>query len=252
MNCCRASGFPVSRSQQVIHEISWLSAHDSESMEQDLKRRLLIELLVLGVLTLIFLFVFPQRAVYTDGLLAILALALIGLNARFTKNSVWARFPPMSDLRTRARRSYTLAGAVTIPTILIFAVTGFAPGYKEFGWEGAWARMSNWHLLVAFSLYLPWALLQQFLFQFYLLGRFLSLLPASLAVFATGMAYSFVHLPDVGVALATAPAGIFWTFLYSRDRLLLPLGLSHALLASTFYYWVYGQDLFMVWKEVLK
>lgn len=227
-------------------------SHYSEAMKQDVKRRLLIELLVLGVLTLIFLFVFPQRAVYTDGLLAILALALIGLNARFTKNSVWAQFPPVSDVRTRVKRSYTLAGAVTIPAILVFAVLGFALGYKEFGWEGAWARVSNYHLLVAFSLYLPWALLQQFLFQFYLLGRFLTLLPPSMAVFATGMAYSFVHLPEVGVALATAPAGIFWTFLYYRDRLLLPLGLSHALLASTFYYWICGQDLFMVWKEVIK
>jgi len=227
-------------------------AHDSEAMEQDLKRRLLIELLVLGVLTLIFLFAFPQRAIYIDGLLAVLALALIGLNARFTKNSVWAQFPPMSDLRTRARRSYALAGAFTIPAILVFAVTGFALGYRQFGWEGAWARVSNWHILVAFLLYLPWALLQQFLFQFYLLGRLLTLLPASMAVIATGLAYSFVHLPEVGVVLATAPAGIFWTFLYYRDRLLLPLGLSHALLASTFYYWVYGQDLLMVWQEVIK
>ena len=236
----------------MIHEISGLEAHDSEAMEQDLKRRLLIELLVLGVLTLIFLFVFPQRAVYIDGLLAVLALALIGLNARFTKNSVWAQFPPMSDLWTRARRSYALAGAFTIPVILVFAVTGFALGYREFGWEGAWVRVANWHILVAFLLYLPWALLQQFLFQFYLLGRLLTLLPPSMAVIATGLAYSLVHLPEVGVALATAPAGIFWTFLYYRDRLLLPLGLSHALLASTFYYWVYGQDLFMVWQQVIK
>ena len=227
-------------------------AHDSEAMEQDLKRRLLIELLVLGVLTLIFLFAFPQRAIYIDGLLAVLALALIGLNARFTKNSVWAQFPPMSDLRTRARRSYALAGAFTIPAILVFAVTGFALGYRQFGWEGGWARVSNWHILVTFLFYLPWALLQQFLLQFYLLGRLLTLLPASMAVIATGMAYSFVHLPEVGVALATAPAGIFWTFLYYRDRLLLPLGLSHALLAATFYYWVYGQDLLMVWQEVIK
>jgi membrane protease YdiL (CAAX protease family) len=105
---------------------------------------------------------------------------------------------------------------------------------------------------VVFLLYLPWALLQQFLLQFYLLGRLLILLPAPVAVFVTGIAYSLVHLPEVGVALATAPAGIFWTFLYRRDRVLLPLGLSHALVASTFYYWVCGRDLFMAWKEVLR
>jgi len=221
-------------------------------MEQSLKRRLLTELLVLGVLTIIFLVVFPKRSIYIDGLLALFALSLILWNARFTKNSVWVQFPPNDDLRTRVRRSYILAGAVTISAILAFAAIGLKLGYREFGWEGAWTRLSNWHLPVVFLLYLPWALLQQFLFQFYLLGRLLTLLPAPVAVFATGMAYSLVHLPEVGVALATAPAGIFWTFLYRRDRALLPLGLSHALLGSTFYYWVYGRDLFMAWREVLQ
>jgi len=220
-------------------------------MEQYLKRRLLAELLLLGVLTIIFLVVFPKRSIYIDGLLALFALSLIASNARFTKNFVWVQFPLGDDRRTRARRSYTLAGTFTIPAILAFAGIGLTLGYREFGWEGGWARLLNWHLPVAFLLYLPWALLQQFLFQFYLLGRLLTLLPAPVAVVATGMAYSLVHLPEVGVALASAPAGIFWTFLYRRDRVLLPLGLSHALLGSTFYYWVYGRDLFMVWKEVL-
>ncbi len=221
-------------------------------MEQSLKRRLLTELLLLGVLTIIFLVVFPKRSIYIDGLLALFALSLITLNARFTKNSVWVQFPPKDDLGTRKRRSYILAATFTIPAILAFAGIGLTLGYREFGWEGAWTRLSNWHLPVAFLLYLPWALLQQFLFQFYLLGRLLTLFPSPVAVFATGMAYSLVHLPEVSIALATAPAGIFWTFLYCRDRVLLPLGLSHALLGSTFYYWVYGRDLFMAWREVLQ
>lgn len=221
-------------------------------MEPSLKRRLLTELLVLGVLTTIFLAVFPKRSIYIDGLLALFALSLIAANAPFTKHSVWVQFPPRDDLRTRSRRSYTLAGIFTIPVILAFAAIGLALGYRELGWQGGWARLANWHLPVAFLLYLPWALLQQFLFQFYLLGRFLTLLPTPVAVFFTGITYSLVHLPEVGIALAAAPAGIFWTFLYCRDRVLLPLGLSHALLGSTFYYWVYGRDLLMVWKEVLQ
>lgn len=221
-------------------------------MEQSLKRRLITELLALGVLTIIFLVVFPKRSIYIDGLLALFALSLIASNARFTKNSVWVQFPLKDDLRTRVRRSYTLAGGFTIPVILAFAAIGLALGYRELGWEGAWIRVLNWHLPVIFLLYLPWALLQQFLFQFYLLGRLLTLLPIPVAVFATGMAYSLVHLPEIGIALAAAPAGIFWTFLYRRYRVLFPLGLSHALLGSTFYYWVYGQDLLMAWKEVFQ
>lgn len=220
-------------------------------MEQSLKRRLLSELLILGVLTTIFLAVFPRRSIYIDALLALFALLLVVWNARFTRHSVWVQFPLEDDLRTRVKRSYTLAGAVTLAAILIFAVIGLTLGYRQLGWEGAWNRVFNWHLPVIFLLYLPWALLQQFLFQFYVLGRLLTLLPAPVAVFATGMVYSLVHLPEMGVALVTAPAGVFWTFLYRRDRVLLPLGLSHALLGSTFYYWVYGRDLFMAWKEVL-
>lgn len=221
-------------------------------MGQSLRHRILAELFVLGVLTIAFLFLFPKRPIYIDVLLALFALCLIALNARFTRNSVWAQFPPEEDLRTRVRRSYLLASAATIPVILAFAAIGLALGYRESGWDGAWARFLNYHLPVAFFLYLPWALLQQFLFQFYLLGRLLTIFPAPLSVVATGMAYSLVHLPDIGVTLAAAAAGIFWTFLYRRYRVLLPLGLSHALLGATFYYWVYGHDLFMVWKEMLQ
>lgn len=221
-------------------------------MGQSLKQRILTELFILGVLTIVFLALFPKRPISLDVLLALFALCLIAWNARFTRNSVWAQFPPEENLQTRVRRSYLLASAVTIPVILAFAAIGFALGYRQSGWDGAWARFSNYHLPIAFALYLPWALLQQTLFQFYLLGRLLTLFRTPVSVVATGMAYSLVHLPDMGITLAAAAAGIFWTFLYSRYRILLPLGLSHALLGSTFYYWVYGHDLFMVWKEVLQ
>jgi len=221
-------------------------------MGKSLRHRILIELFVLGVLTIVFLALFPKRPIYIDVLLALFALCLILSNAGFTKNSVWVQFPPEKDLQNRVRRSYLLASAVTLPVILVFAAIGLALGYKESGWVGAWARLLNYHLPLAFALYLPWALLQQFLFQFYLLGRLLTLFPTPVSVVATGMAYSLVHLPDIGITLAAAAAGIFWTFLYRRDRVLLPLGLSHALLGSTFYYWVYGHDLFLTWKEVLQ
>ena len=220
-------------------------------MEQSLKSRLITELLVLGVLTTIFLLVFPDRPSYLNFLLGLFALCLVVSNVRFTKNSVWSQFPPKEDLQTRVKRSYLLASAFVMPAVLFFLAIGLTLGYRESGWEGAWARILNWHLPVALSLYLPWALLQQFLFQFYLLGRLLTLLPATISVLATGIAYSLVHLPHLGITLVTAPAGIFWTFLYRRYRVLIPLGLSHALLGSTFYYWVYGRDLFLAWKDFL-
>ena len=112
-------------------------------------------------------------------------------------------------------------------------------------------RVGNSRLLVALALYLPWALLQQALFQFYLLGRLRTLLPASVAVTVTGVAYALVHLPDIGVAAASAIAGVFWSYVYCCYRVLSPLALSHALLGSTFYYWVYGRDLVRGWTAGL-
>jgi len=118
-------------------------------MGQSLNRRILTELIVLGVLTIVFLVVFPVRAIYIDVLLALFALCLIASNARFTRNSIWAQFPPEEDLRTRVRRSYLLASAVTIPVILAFMAIGLVLGYRESGWDGAWARFLNYHLPVA-------------------------------------------------------------------------------------------------------
>ena len=108
----------------------------------------------------------------------------------------------------------------------------------------------GWHILVAAALYAAWALLQQTLFQFYLLGRLRTLLRPSAAILCTGSAYALVHLPDPWITLVTVFAGIFWTFLYDRYRVLWPLALSHGLLGSAFYYWVYGRDLAAEWNVV--
>ena len=214
-----------------------------------LKNRLCVELLVLTFLAVVFLILFPKRPAYVDVLLGLAALSLISLNARFTRTVIWSRFPTESDSQTRARRSFFWVAVVTVPAALAFLTTGVALGYSESGWTGVWERFSNWHILIACVLYFPWALLQQFLFQFYLQGRLLTLLPATPAVVVTGLAYSLVHLPEVGVAAATAAGGIFWTALYYRYRVLTPLALSHSVLGSTFYYWVYGRDLLNTWTS---
>ena len=110
-------------------------------MAKSLRHRILVELFVLGVLTIVFLALFPKRPIYIDVLLALFALCLIISNARFTKNSVWAQFPPEEDLQTRVRQSYLLASAVTIPIILAFVAIGLTLGYRQSGWDGAWARI---------------------------------------------------------------------------------------------------------------
>jgi membrane protease YdiL (CAAX protease family) len=59
-----------------------------------------------------------------------------------------------------------------------------------------------------------------------------------------GTAYGLVHLRNRQLALVTIVAGIVWSYVYLRDRQLLPIAISHAVLGSTFYYFVGTRDLF--------
>lgn len=94
-----------------------------------------------------------------------------------------------------------------------------------------------------------WAYVQQMLFQFYLLGRLLTLLPRLLAVALAAIGFSLVHCPEWGVVAATAGLGALWSLLYYRYRRLLPIAISHACLGAAFFYWIYGQDLALEWKD---
>jgi len=141
---------------------------------------------------------------------------------------------------------------MTLAVVLVFFGIALSIGYAQGGWSTAIPRISNWHILLAICFYFPWALLQQTLFQFYLLGRLRTIFPAPVAIICTGMSYALVHLPDVWTTLASAVAGIFWTVLYYRYRLLSPLALSHAILGSTFYYWIMGRDLAEAWQHLLR
>jgi hypothetical protein len=212
-----------------------------------------VELGVLAVLTLIFLLLFPRRPPAVDMGLASFALVGLLLSARYTKNVIWAATPPPVP-EPRFRRCVTVTLWITVPVVVVFLSIGVALGYRSGGWAGAMARILNWRILAAFGCYLVWALVQQTLFQFYLLGRLLALFPKKhpmVPVIVTGTAFSLVHLPDFWTSLATVPAGIVWCFLYYRYRCLLPLAFSHAALGSAFYYGLFGQDLAAEWRSIL-
>ena len=218
-----------------------------------LRRRLSIELVLLGVCAASFLLVFPERPWGVDVGLALLALGLIGCNAKFTRRVVWSQFAPgdghMSD-RARRRKCFLITLAVTACLVLMLLVLGMGIAYAQGGWDQALAQVFTWHLLPAIGLFYPWALLQQTLFQFYLLGRLRTAIPAQSPLFAivlTGISYAMTHLPDLTVALVTSFMGVFWTSMYYRFRMLTPIALSHAVLGAAFYYWIYGRDLFDEW-----
>jgi membrane protease YdiL (CAAX protease family) len=209
--------------------------HDNGNRPRTLSLRLrvLFELGILATLTPLFLHYAPRDL----GLYVVMALLFLGVvvaSAKETKERIWDR--PASAKGERLWRSTLGMAVMTIPVVIVFFVWGVWVGHE----------VSYRNLLLAFGLYVPWALLQQTIFQFYLLGRLRALLsfvsPILLALVA-GTIYGLVHLPDWRVMLVTTLAGVAWSYFYLRDRHILPIAMSHAILGSTFYYFVIGRDL---------
>lgn len=216
-------------------------------------RRNAVELLILGLLSTGFLALFPRRPISVDLVLALLALALVLLNADHTRTQIWG-LSPLQVRRTDWRPCVLVTMGLTLLVMLVFLLIGIAIGYRGAEWPGARARILHPYIPTAVLLYLPWALLQQTLFQFYLLGRVCTLCP-SFHPFAqsllNGLIFGLLHTSDIKIALVAALGGTLWSFLYLRYRWLWPLAISHALIGTTFYYWVYGYDLASRWRVLL-
>lgn len=218
------------------------------------RRRVAVEVLVLGVLSSGFLALFPRRPIFVDLGLALLALGLVLFNVNDTRAQFWGRWP-VEVGRAGWRPCVLITMTLTVLVILVFFLVGVVIGYQGAGWPGVKARILHPYIPTAVLLYLPWALLQQTLFQFYLLSRVRALCPSlhPLAQSAlNGLIFGLVHTTDIGIVLLAALGGTLWSFLYLRYRRLWPLALSHALVGTTFYYWVYGYDLASRWSAFLR
>lgn len=210
------------------------------------RRALWAELAVLAALAAAFLVVFDTRAGYIDLALALAAVGLILLGGARSR-ALWSRHPVAETPAVRLRRAAVAAASFTAGALVVLAAIGGALAFRDAGLDDAVARLANPRLLVASLLYLPWAWLQQFVFQFYLLGRLLALLPVGAAVPLTAAAFAAVHYPRAPVMAVTLVAGAVWALLYRRFRSLVPLAVSHALLGAALHYWVFGRDLVALW-----
>jgi membrane protease YdiL (CAAX protease family) len=220
-----------------------ITGRDSAApMHQSLGRRLLFELLVLVGLTAALVLLFPQRPAWLNGLLAILGLVLIVFNRRFTRERVWRRFPVAHDRRCCIVHSIVIAGLFTLMGLILLALVASWQVGTDAVLDPAW--------LLALPIYLLWGLLQQYLFQYYLLGRLLVLIPVTWAVLCTGLAFALVHFPHVDTMAVTLVAGIVWTAIYYRYRVLIPLAASHAILGAALFYWVYHRDILAQWRQL--
>ncbi len=200
------------------------------------------ELVGLGAATAAFLASFQVRPPYVDLVLAAAAVALIvGSAARSRRLWALARAPEPDGGRHAWRAGLSFTGVALVVLAAVAVIVGRGTGTPLLD------RFANWHLLAAAALYFPWALLQQYIFQFYLFPRWLRLVPVPAAVALTAVAFSAVHFPRWPVMLVTVAAGAVWALIYYRWRRLVPLALSHALLGTALHYWVFGNDLLERW-----
>lgn len=205
-----------------------------------LRRRVALELATLAVLSSVYLVLVPERPMWVDAGLGLVAVVLIAATARNTREQVWG--PPATARGERRRRSARHLLMATSAAVLLFAIVG--------RWIGHADPLLTATMLAMLVPYTLWATVQQLLFQFYLLGRLRALMPGApplaLAV-VNGLAFGAVHLPDVEVTLLTIVGGAVWSWYYLRDRCLVPIAVSHGVLGTTYYYWVRGEDLLLRW-----
>jgi membrane protease YdiL (CAAX protease family) len=133
--------------------------------------------------------------------------------------------------------------------LIVLSATGVVVAHAV--GEPSAPRFLNWHFALAAPLYLLWGLFQQYLFQFYLLGRLLQLVALRVAIPIAACAFAVVHFPRWPVMLATVVAGSVWSLCYFRSRKLLPLAVSHGLLGAALHYWVLDHDLLGAWLPAL-
>jgi membrane protease YdiL (CAAX protease family) len=203
----------------------------SQERLRSIRRRAAIELAVVAAGATIFLSVMPHESV-VEVPLALVALGYVAAQTRDIRARFWAA--PAEPVALRCRRADAFMALVTLPPLACFLLVG-----RYYG-----RSLLTAGLLTSFVVYLPWATLQQGLFQFYLHGRLRALLPREwlplTACLLTGICYGLVHLPDLPLVALTTAGGMVWSYCYQRDRCLPAIAASHALLGATFYTWVHG------------
>jgi hypothetical protein len=191
-----------------------------------------------------------RRSVAFELAAVVAAVMLIVLSAR-RSTALWATGAPASDAPRRIRSAWLASGGFTAAALAMLAAIGaYFAGSGNTLFDGPTpftSRLLNWHVLLAIALYFPWALIQQYIFQHYLLARLLQLVPLPLAIALTAAAFSSVHFPRWPVMVVVLIAGVVWSSIYARSRTLLPLACSHAVLGSALHYWVFGRDLLEAW-----
>jgi membrane protease YdiL (CAAX protease family) len=206
------------------------------------RRSVALELAALGTAAVLFIATLRVRPPYVDFVLAATAVALIFATAGRSAR-LWRQAPP--PLVDNAHAAAARAGAFTLLALCVLAAIAALNAAAES--TSFVTRFANKNFLLAVPIYFAWALLQQFIFQFYFFGRLLHVAPQPVAIAFTAAAFSVVHFPRWPVMAVTLIAGLYWTWLYLRYRNLWVLAASHGVLGAALHYWVFDRDLLASW-----
>ncbi|VAW38540.1 hypothetical protein MNBD_GAMMA01-1550, partial [hydrothermal vent metagenome] len=114
---------------------------------------------------------------------------------------------------------------ILVPTTLLFVFL-------------SWQKPLNIAVFESLHVYLLWAIVQQFILGYILAERIFYPKTHSkfLASILASMVFAIMHLPSVTLFIMTFIAGMFWAYCWLKFRRIVPLALSHAILAYMFYY----------------
>lgn len=197
-----------------------------------------VEISIIVIATFLFLLLVPQHNLLYMSL-ALGFVAYIFIDARFTSAPIWqvlSEQPSTVAQWCHPRYIYLVTALVAVAFILIGLYRGNA--------------LPVLHWLMMCLVYIGWAILQQYIFMYYFLGRINAVLGfkyRTLAIIVSGFAYGLVHLPQYTLVALTILAGLLWAASYLFYQRLLPLAISHGVLGASYYFWVLNRDLLNEW-----
>lgn len=143
-----------------------------------------------------------------------------------------------APIPTRPARGWLLAlGLGTVATVAGFWALGL--GVRGHAWR--------WNVLIILAVYGPFAWIQQYATQRYLVQRICLPLAKSSepgACLLAGLFFGLLHWPFPDLVLPTMLGGALWTLIYLRSGKIWPLALSHALTGTSLICGLYGRDPF--------
>jgi uncharacterized protein len=131
-------------------------------------------------------------------------------------------------------------GKATVWTLILFAgPLLFLVGYGLC--KGATVPA---HFYYTLALYPLWGLLQQLVFQGFVLENLRRLGAGLLSIPLAAAFYAVVHWPSPFMLWATGLAGLGFSLIYYRYRNILPIGVAHGVLGACLFYLYLGRDPF--------